>query len=186
MTDRVTELYSKLENCDICPQNCHVNRLKGKTGICKQSQAPKISSAFLHHGEEPPLVGQSGSGTIFFTGCNLKCVYCQNYEISHLDIGDEITVSELSNIMISLQSRGALNINLVSPSHQSAAIADALELAKERGLCIPVVYNCGGYESVETLRLLEGLIDIYMPDIKYFNDDKAWAYSRAKNYSEPV
>ncbi len=183
-SDHTTDqLYHILENCILCPQECKVNRFGEKKGICKQSDNPKISSAFLHHGEEYHLVGRMGSGTIFFSGCNLKCVFCQNYEVSHLEIGDILSVDQLSKLMISLQSREAANINLVTPTHQIPQIIDALILAKERGLEIPIVYNCGGYESLETLKLIDGYIDIFMPDIKYFDDDYALRFSKAKNYT---
>lgn len=182
----VDKLYELMKECSLCPQDCGINRFKGDTGVCKQTDRIKIASAFPHFGEELPLVGHNGSGTIFVSGCNLKCIYCQNYEISHFNEGEEISVNELALTMIDLQIRGVSNINFVTPTHQSAVIADAIYLAKERGFMLPIVYNCGGFESVEVLKLLEGFVDIYMPDIKYFNDESAKKYSKAKNYTQIV
>ncbi len=186
MSDIVQELYDLMKDCTLCPQECRVNRIEGEKGICEQSDKPRIASAFPHFGEETPLVGHNGSGTIFLSGCNLKCLYCQNYEISHLNEGSQTTVDELAKIMLSLQSQGALNINLVSPTHQTPQIVDAVMLAKERGLIVPIVYNCGGYEALPTLKLLEGIVDIYMPDVKYFNDDHALNFSQAQGYTEVI
>ena len=186
MPHRIEQLYEIMKNCTLCPQECKVNRFDGEKGICKGNNLPKVSSATLHYGEEPPLVGHFGSGTIFFAGCNLKCVFCQNYELSHFQDGQTISVNELAKLMISLQANGAVNINLVTPTHQVPQIVDALLLAKERGLMIPIVYNCGGYESLKVIELLDGIIDIYMPDIKYFNDEYALKFSRAKNYTDVV
>ncbi len=145
-----------------------------------------VSSFGPHFGEEPVLVGFGGSGTIFFTGCNLGCVFCQNYRISHLMEGEYITVQQLANIMLLLQEKGCHNINLVTPTHQVPQIFEAVEIAKSRGLNIPIVYNCGGYESVEVLKQLEGLVDIYMPDVKTFNREFAENYLKASDYPEVV
>jgi len=186
MSNCIESLYKIIENCVLCPQNCKVNRFKNEKGVCKLNHKLKVSSSFLHFGEEAPLVARNGSGTIFFSGCNLKCIFCQNYELSHFNEGVIVSVSELANTMLSLQTSGALNINLVTPTHQVPQIVDAILLAKDRGLIIPIVYNCGGYESLETLKLIDGIIDIYMPDIKYFNDDYAKKFSKAKNYTKIV
>jgi len=145
-----------------------------------------ISSVSPHFGEEPPLVGLSGSGTIFFTNCNLWCLFCQNYDISHLKAGGRVTKDELADAMLHLQRLGCHNINLVTPTHYTPQIVEALVIAVEKGLSIPIVYNCGGYESVETLQLLDGIVDIYMPDIKYSDDEYARRYSGVKNYWEVV
>lgn len=153
--------------CILCPRNCRVDRPRGQLGICRTGPEPVVSSYGAHFGEERPLVGRHGSGTIFLTGCNLRCMFCQNYDISQLNMGDVITADELARIMISLQDQGCHNINLVTPSHQIAAIVDGLSRAVTPGLTLPIVYNSGGYDSVDALRLLDGIVDIYMPDIKY-------------------
>ncbi|HAX61582.1 MAG TPA: radical SAM protein [Elusimicrobia bacterium] len=175
---------ARLEKCSVCPRNCNVNRLKNELCFCKIGKNPKISAYNLHFGEEPPISGISGSGTIFFTGCNLRCVFCQNYPISQLYHGNEVTIEKLAEIMMQLQSQNAHNINLVTPTHVLPQIIEAILLAKNKGLKIPIVYNSGGYEKVETLKLLEGFIDIYMPDAKYSDDKMAEKYSDAKNYWE--
>lgn len=179
---RADTLKNMLEECRLCPNECSVNRLAGETGNCHSTDEVVISSYGPHFGEEPELVGLYGSGTIFFTNCNLSCIYCQNYDISQLGIGNRISIDELANIMISLQSRGCHNINLVTPTHFVPQIVEALIIAIEKGLEIPLVYNCGGYESVETLQLLEDIIDIYMPDIKYSDNEVATRLSGIKNY----
>ncbi|MDY6865492.1 MAG: radical SAM protein [Halobacteriota archaeon] len=179
---RVSELYKILEECILCPRMCKINRLEGELGYCKSGVDVIIKSAHPHFGEEKPLVGAFGSGTIFFTGCNLRCVYCQNYEISQLGDGSPITVDGLASEMLSLQKRRCHNINLVTPTHFVAQIVKAIQIAAEGGLRIPIVYNCGGYESVETLRLLDGIIDIYMPDFKYGGSDGALRFSDAPDY----
>ncbi|WP_028841041.1 radical SAM protein [Thermodesulfobacterium hveragerdense] len=183
---RIEILYAKLESCDLCPNRCGVNRLKGERGFCKVLDKPMISSYGPHFGEERPLVGENGSGAIFFTYCNMACVYCQNWEISHLGEGDVLGVEDLAKIMIILQVWGCHNINLVTPTHQVPFIVKAIKLAAEMGLQLPIVYNCGGYESLETLRLLEDIVDIYMPDIKYLDDKIALKLSKVKNYSSVV
>lgn len=182
LAERAQQLKAILTDCTLCPRQCHANRVQGKIGKCRSTAQVIISSAGPHFGEEPELVGLGGSGTIFFTNCNLWCLFCQNYEISHLKMGQPVSIAELANRMLYLQSRGCHNINLVTPTHFVPQIAEAVCLAAERGLQIPLVYNCGGYESMETLRLLDGIIDIYMPDIKYSTDANARRYSGAKDY----
>jgi putative pyruvate formate lyase activating enzyme len=182
LKNRSEILKQLLAECRICPNECAINRLEGETGNCNSTDEVVISSYGPHYGEEPELVGIYGSGTIFFTNCNMACIYCQNYDISQLGLGKKISIEELSDIMISLQRRGCHNINFVTPTHFVPQIVDALIIAIEKGLEIPLVYNSGGYESVETLRLLEDIIDIYMPDIKYSNDEIASRLSGVKNY----
>lgn len=181
---RAEEAIRRLEHCDICPRRCGVNRADGELGFCRTGRLAKVSSAGPHYGEEPPLVGYHGSGTIFFAGCNLACVFCQNYEISQLDMGVEVTAERLAGIMMHLQLTGCHNVNLVTPTHVVPQILEALVIACEMGLSIPLVYNSGGYDSVETLRLLDGIIDIYMPDAKYGSDEMAIRYSNAPGYVE--
>lgn len=183
LRERADALLQLLSECRICPNECNVNRAEGEEGIyCHSTDEIKISSYAPHFGEEPPLVGFSGSGTIFFTNCNLSCVFCQNYDISQLGHGTTVSVSDLAAIMLSLQERGCHNINLVTPTHFVPQIVSALVIAIEKGFEIPIVYNCGGYESVETLKLLEDIVDIYMPDIKYSNNETASQLSGIKNY----
>lgn len=183
---RIDALYEYMSPCRLCPHECKVDRLKGERGFCRVGAKPVVASYGPHFGEERPLVGTSGSGTIFFTYCNMACVYCQNWEISHLGEGEEIEVEDLAKIMVILQVWGCHNINLVTPTHQIAFIVEAIKRAAEKGLCLPIVYNCGGYESVETLKLLEGIIDIYMPDIKYMDAQVALRLSKIRNYPERV
>jgi len=180
---RIQRLYEIMKNCTLCPRNCKVNRFVSKNGACKTGARPIVSSFGPHFGEESFLVGNNGSGTIFFTNCNLNCVFCQNWEISQMGVGEEIDVEELSKIMLKLQRMGCENINLVSPTHQVPMIVDAVSRAWQKGLKLPIVYNCGGYESIETLKLLEGIVDIYMPDFKYGDDEKALRYSKVSNYT---
>ena len=174
------ELFNK---CELCPRKCMVNRNIGEIGYCRASNKMKIGGYHLHMWEEPVITGDKGSGTIFFSYCNLRCVYCQNYDISFNCIGEEITVNRLADIMIELQDMGALNINLVTPSHYIPLIRDSIIIAKDSGLIIPIIYNTSGYDRVESLKLLEGLIDIYLPDFKYYND-KLGKYSNISNYFE--
>ncbi len=173
-----------LKNCTLCPRNCYVDRTQGKMGFCRTGDRPFISSWNAHFGEEAPLVGTHGSGTIFFTHCNLGCLFCQNWTISHGDEGEEMSHESLANIMLTLQNYGCHNINFVTPTHQVPMILRSLDIAMDKGLNIPLVYNCGGYESLETLRLLDGIIDIYMPDFKYADPDVAKEYSKAKDYPD--
>lgn len=183
---RINKTREIIRNCQLCPHKCGVDRTQGEKGICESDSRIKIASYGPHFGEEKPLVGHKGSGTIFFSNCNLKCVYCQNYEISHYGKGRYITPERLAEIMISLQEKGCQNINLVTPTHMVYGILKALKIACKNGLNIPLVYNSGGYESIETLNLLDGIIDIYMPDIKYADSKKAEKYSNAPNYFEIV
>jgi putative pyruvate formate lyase activating enzyme len=179
---RSEALHQLFEECRICPNECIVKRSEGETGECHSTDEVIISSVMPHYGEEPPLVETHGSGTIFFTNCNLSCEFCQNYDISHLGIGEKVSIEELAGSMLKLQQRGCHNINFVTPTHFTAQIVDALILAIEKGLGLPIVYNCGGYESVATLKLLEDIVDIYMPDIKYSIDENALKFSGIQNY----
>lgn len=179
---RIEALNSILQGCRLCPRACGVDRTKGELGYCRAGEDLMISSAFPHFGEEPPLVGTHGSGTIFLTHCNLRCVFCQNYDISHLGEGRRISVLQLARVMLELQRRGCHNINLVTPTHYVPQIVAALPEAIEQGLKIPIVYNCGGYESVEVIRLLEGIVDIYMPDAKFWGEQEARRYCHAPDY----
>ena len=182
LDERIRELYGILESCELCPRRCGKNRLKGERGFCRSGRELMVSSYGPHFGEEEPLVGTGGSGTIFLTNCNLRCVYCQNYEISHLGIGREVSTERAAEMMIELQRRGCHNINLVTPTHFTPQIARSIRYAIKRGFCLPIVYNCGGYENVETIKLLEGIVDIYMPDIKYSSKEPAKKYSDAPDY----
>lgn len=182
LTERVHKALDFLRKCHVCPHRCGIDRTAGETGKCRTGRYAIVSSYGPHFGEEAPLVGTFGSGTIFFTNCNLKCVFCQNYTISQLGDGVTVTSEELAKIMLSLQERGCHNINLVSPTHVVPQILEALEIAVGLGLRVPLVYNSGGYDSTEILQLLEGIIDIYMPDMKYFDSKIAEAFSGAKDY----
>jgi len=182
---RVDDAYKLLEACRVCPRECGVNRLKDdKLGFCRSGLDPVISSVSPHHGEEPPLSGTKGSGTIFFTNCNLRCVYCQNYPISQMGNGAQRTVGELACQMLSLQESGCHNLNLVTPTHFVPQILKALGIARDRGFMLPIVYNTSGYESLETLRLLDGIVDIYLPDMRYNDNAVAIKYSVAPHYVE--
>jgi putative pyruvate formate lyase activating enzyme len=183
--EKLRHAWRKLTRCDLCPRNCGIDRTSGERGFCKTGDRPYVSSYNPHFGEEAPLVGTHGSGTIFFTHCNLGCLFCQNWTISHEGEGAEISVEELAGIMVALQEKFLChNINLVTPTHQVPMILKALGIAMDKGLNVPVVYNCGGYESIETLQLLEGIIDIYMPDFKFTDPVTAGKYARAKDYPE--
>lgn len=171
------------ENCKLCPRNCGVNR-KNNIGFCGQSDKLYAARAALHMWEEPCISGEQGSGTVFFTGCNLRCVYCQNRQIAVGGTGFEITAKRLSEIFLKQQENGAHNINLVTPTHYVPHIIEALDMVRGKSLTIPVLYNCGGYESVETLKLLRGYVDIYMPDFKYMDKTIAKKYSNAEDYPE--
>jgi putative pyruvate formate lyase activating enzyme len=183
LEERAAEALARLESCRICPRNCRVNRLRDELGFCRGERHARIYSYAPHFGEEAPLVGDHGSGTIFFSGCNMACVFCQNYEISQLDQGMKARADGLATMMMRLQDLGCHNINFVSPTHYVPQILEALVVARERGLNIPLVYNSGGYDLVETLRLLEGIFDIYMPDAKYGSDEMALLYSKAPQYT---
>lgn len=186
LQERIELLNKNLEECSLCPRECRVNRIKGEQGFCKSTSYAKISSVNPHFGEEPELVGRCGSGTIFFTNCNLGCVFCQNYDISHLGQGEEVSKEELAHTMLYLQKLGCHNINLVTPTHFVPQWVEALLLAIEKGLNIPIVYNCGGYENIETLKLLDGIVDIYMPDAKYADAEVSQRYSKAKDYPQVI
>lgn len=173
-----------LENCKLCPRNCKVNRIDNKLGFCKSNSNLKVARAALHFWEEPCISGTNGSGTIFFSNCNLKCVFCQNYKISHLGYGKEISIEHLSNLFLKLQNKKAHNINLVTPTHYVPQIIEAIKIAKYNGLSIPILYNSNGYENIETLKSLEGYIDVFLPDLKYFNNKYAKKYSNCNNYFE--
>ncbi len=169
------------KNCNLCPRNCNINREK-EHGYCHANNKLKIARAALHYYEEPCISGTNGSGAIFFTYCNLKCIFCQNYEISTKNIGKEISIEKLSDICLNLQNQGANNINLVTPTHYIPLIKEALIKAKNKGLTIPIIYNTSGYEKVSSLKLLEGLIDIYIPDLKYKSEILGKKYSNAPDY----
>lgn len=176
------QAYAILKSCTLCPRACRVDRISGKTGICKTGAKAYMSSYNPHFGEESPLVGLHGSGTIFFTHCNLLCNFCQNYDISHEGHGEEISDQDLASIMMVLQKRGCHNINFVTPSHVVPQIIAATEAAVQQGLSVPLIYNSGGYDSVETLKLLEGVFDIYMPDFKFWDPEIAGATCNARDY----
>lgn len=173
-----------LSECTLCPHKCKVNRLDGELGRCKAGKEIKYNLAMLYYNEEPCISGEKGSGNIFFSCCNMNCVYCQNYKISQLRNGNEITIEELAELFLNLQNKGANNINLVTATMYVPQIIESIKIAKKLGLKIPIVYNCGGYESVETIKMLNGYVDIYLPDFKYYNNDTAFKYSKIKNYFE--
>ncbi|MBN2466728.1 MAG: radical SAM protein [Deltaproteobacteria bacterium] len=179
---RIERLRELLKSCILCPRQCHVNRLEGERGVCGAELALEISSAFPHFGEEPPLVGSNGSGTIFLTHCNLKCEFCQNSDISHLGRGKKISPEEMAGYMVALQKQGCHNINFVTPTHLAPQIVSALPHAVRLGLNVPLVYNCGGYEALAVIKLLEGIIDIYMPDAKFADPAAANKYCNAPDY----
>ena len=182
LSRRAEALDARLERCDLCPRACGVDRKSGKTGYCGIGSVPRIASINLHPWEEPPISGTGGSGTIFFSGCTLKCIFCQNYPISQLGVGREVSVEDLASGMLRLQNLGAHNVNLVTATHQMPAVVHALISAARQGLRVPLVYNSSGYESVDTLGLLDGIIDIYLPDIKYSDSETARKYSGAVDY----
>jgi putative pyruvate formate lyase activating enzyme len=180
---RVAQAFRSLEDCDLCARYCHVNRRRSIRGaVCRTGERAVVHGYGPHHGEEAPLRGSRGSGTIFFSWCNLRCVFCQNWEISREGRGEACTPGELARMMLVLQAQGCHNINLVSPSHVVAQILAAVEIAAQRGLVLPLVYNTGGYDSIEALRLLDGVIDIYMPDMKYGDAEQARRYSHVRDY----
>ncbi len=174
----------QLEECSMCPHNCRINRLDGKIGRCKATENIEIALYSIHHFEEPCISGKNGSGTVFFSNCNLQCQFCQNYEISQLGKGKEISIQELANIFLEQQKRKAQNINLVTPTSYVIQIIEALKIAKQNGLNIPIVYNTNGYETVDTIKLLNGYIDIYLPDLKYSDNKLAKEFSNINNYFE--
>ncbi|MFZ2604102.1 MAG: radical SAM protein, partial [Candidatus Omnitrophota bacterium] len=175
--------FKLLEPCVICPRKCKVNRLKGEKGFCKTALLPKVFSYMPHHGEEPPISGKNGSGTIFFSNCNMRCLYCQNFEFSQLGQGREVEIEELADYMLQLQDMKCHNINLVTPTHILPQILKALYIAIPKGLKIPICYNTSGYELPEMIKLLDGIIDIYLPDMRYSDNTAAIKYSCAPNYS---
>jgi len=184
LENRVNDAKLHLDVCDVCPLLCGVNRTAGELGICETGEKVQVSSHFAHHGEEHPISGYSGSGTIFFTRCNLRWVYCQNADISQLSSGIEFNAEGLAGIMLALQKMSCHNINLVSPSHVIPQILEAVYIAARKGLRLPLVYNTGGYDSLEMLTLLDGVVDIYMPDMKYGDEALARKYSLINNYPE--
>ena len=175
-------MNKEFNKCNLCPRGCLVNRNKGELGFCKSGNNIKIAKAYLHMWEEPPITGKKGSGTIFFSGCNLRCIFCQNYYISEMNNGVEITIDRFSQVCLDLQNKGATNINLVTPTHYVPLIIDGIKLARKNGLCIPIVYNSSGYETVDTIKMLDGVVDVYLPDFKYYSDELAIKYSGCKDY----
>ncbi|MFO7753731.1 MAG: radical SAM protein [Desulfobacteraceae bacterium] len=184
LRDRIEKARQVLEECTLCPRQCRVNRLKEETGICSTGTRAVLASFGPHFGEEPPLTGRNGSGTIFFSFCNLLCCFCQNHDISHKGEGEEVTPDRIASVMIHLEQIGCHNINLVTPTHVVPRILEAVETAAGSGLSIPIVYNSGGYDSVETLKLLDGIVDIYMPDFKFFDSKTAKLLCNAPDYPE--
>jgi putative pyruvate formate lyase activating enzyme len=184
LNERIERLYRILESCELCPRKCRANRVEGKKGFCRSGMALTISSYGPPFGEEPEITGRNGSGTIFLANCNLLCIYCQNYEISHLGHGEEVSKYEAAEIMLNLQSKGCHNINLVTPTHFTPQLVEAISVAAGRGLKLPIFWNCSGYENVEIIKLLDGIVDIYKPDIKYSQNKPAKEYSNAPDYFE--
>jgi putative pyruvate formate lyase activating enzyme len=184
LDERIEAARRLLSPCTLCPRDCRVDRLNGEKGFCGGGASVRISTGGPHFGEERPLVGRHGSGTIFFTGCNLGCCFCQNYEISHLRRGNDITTGDLVKLMLALEEHGCHNVNLVTPTHFVPQILEALKLAIPKGLSIPLVYNCGGYESLEVLKLLEDVMDIYMPDFKFWSADDSRKFLDAPDYPD--
>ena len=179
---RIEMLKDRLSHCTVCPFHCGTDRFTANTGRCGMGYAPTVSSWSIHHGEEPPISGERGSGTIFLSGCGMRCAFCQNYPISQLRHGREMSIVELSSCILELQSKGAHNINFVTPTHFMPQIVEALHIAAGMGLNLPIVYNSSGYDDIETLRLLDGIVDIYLPDMKYSDDLAAKRYSQAPDY----
>lgn len=188
LQDRIDQAWRKMECCTICPQNCRVDRISGPLGVCGIGRLAAVASYGPHFGEERPLVGRNGSGTIFFASCNLLCIFCQNYDISHFNESDaaHLSSSELAAVMIHLQQQGCHNINLVTPTHVVPHILRALPEAIKNGLKLPLVYNSSGYDAVETLELLDGIVDIYMPDFKFWHNETAELYTKARDYGDRV
>ena len=174
----------KLKKCEICPHKCGINRTNHQIGRCKAKDTVKVAMASVHHFEEPCISGKNGSGTVFFFFFNLSCAFCQNYEISQLGYGKEITIERLAEIFLEEQEKGVNNINLVTPTSYAVQIIEAIKIAKKKGLKIPMIYNTNGYENIETIKLLDGYIDVYLPDLKYAEDDLAKRYSKIDNYFE--
>ena len=177
-------MLEQLIECNVCPHKCKVDRLEGKSGRCKCNDKIKIALVSTHMYEEPCISGTNGSGTIFFSNCNLSCKFCQNYEISQLGKGHEITIEELASVMVKQQEEGVHNINLVTPTMYAYQIVEAIKIARKNGLNIPIIYNSNGYENIETIKALKGYIDVYLPDLKYYSNEIAVKYSKALNYFE--
>jgi len=177
-------MIKNIEKCEICPHKCKINRINKEIGRCKSKDTVKIALASIHNYEEPCISGENGSGTIFFSNCNMNCVYCQNYEISQQGLGTEITIKRLAEIFIEQQEKGVENINLVTPTSYVIQIIEAIKIARKKSLKIPIVYNTNGYENLETIKLLDGYIDIYLPDLKYVDNNMAKKYSKVDNYFE--
>src|SRR5207248_5281630 len=186
LTRRVESLEAFLERCTVCPRDCLNNRLKDEIAACYSGRLPIVSSYTAHFGEEPPLTGTCGAGNVFFGNCNLRCVYCQNYQISQAhkeQIKNQVTHERLAEMMLDLQARGCHNINFVSPTHFVPQMARAILIAAEKGLRLPIVYNTNAYDSVEVLRLLDGIVDVYLPDLKYADDEAGFLYSKVRSYA---
>ena len=177
-------MLEELESCKLCPHMCQVNRILGKIGRCKSTVSIKLGLYSTHNFEEPIISGKNGSGTVFFSNCNLNCVFCQNYEISQKGEGKEITIEDLANIFLEQQEKGVENINLVTPTSYVIQIIEAIKIARKKGLKLPIVYNTNGYENIETIKMLDGYIDIYLPDLKYYYDELGKKYSKIDNYFE--
>lgn len=182
LKDRMDRAVGLMKECALCPRDCRVDRLAGETGYCRTGRKAIVASLHAHFGEEAPLVGTGGSGTIFFSSCNILCTFCQNFDISHLMKGHETEPESLAAMMLSLQGRGCHNINFVTPSHVAPQILEGLIIAVENGLCVPLVYNTGGYDRIETLKILDGIVDIYMPDFKFWNEKWAGRLCAAPDY----
>jgi putative pyruvate formate lyase activating enzyme len=182
LRERIQKAEEILKKCVLCPRHCEIDRTSGERGFCKTGDKPFVSSWNPHFGEERPLVGRYGSGTIFMTNCNLGCLFCQNWTISHVGEGNLYSFEALADMMLALQNFGCHNINFVTPTHQVPMILRSLEIAIDKGLKVPIVYNCGGYESIETLKILDGIVDIYMPDFKYIDSQVSKKYSKAEDY----
>ncbi|MCG6533759.1 MAG: radical SAM protein [Syntrophales bacterium LBB04] len=180
--EAIAKLKGMLSSCTLCPRHCRVDRTRGEPGFCRLGDEIVMDCALVHHGEEPPLSGSRGAGTIFFSSCNLKCLYCQNYQISHDIRGERLDSAALARIMLSLRDRGCHNIEPVTPTPQTPQIMEALLLAREQGLQLPFIYNCGGYEEPEVIKLLDGMVDIYLPDCKYGLDEDGLLFSGVKDY----
>ncbi|HID27582.1 MAG TPA: radical SAM protein [Methanosarcinales archaeon] len=184
LEEKISKLYGILKDCKLCPRECGVDRTLGERGYCRSGEELLVSSIHPHYWEEEPLVGLYGSGTVFLTNCNLGCIYCQNYDISNLGYGSPMSTYDLAMNMIKLQKKRCHNINFVTPTHFVPQLTKSIKIAAEKGLKIPIVYNCGGYESLETIKLLDGIVDLYMPDIKYSDSINAKKYSNAPDYFE--
>jgi len=184
LVNRAESLYAMMQNCVLCPRLCNKNRVDGSKVICKAGEELTVSSAFAHYGEEPEITGFSGSGTVFLSHCSLRCAFCQNFDISHAGNGETISVERLAEILMELQNLGCHNINFVTPTHFSPHLVDAIHKAALKGLSIPIVWNSSGYESIDVIRLLDGIVDIYMPDLKFLDEISSKRYCKAPDYPE--